>query len=172
MNPVVYAECLELISERDNLPASALYPVTLPEVMAIEEELGASLPDHYEEFVLEAGVGAELGGLAEWFHLELTRPGNLIEANRDLAREQAASIRKQGAGVSYPTDFLAVYDPREGEVFGFLRGDGDYEPAVYQWDLEEFRLERVADDLYSFLDELVDCDEDEVALIERRAEEP
>jgi hypothetical protein len=170
MRPAVYLECLELIAARDGLDECKLQPVMLSQIMAVADELGAQMPDQYEDFLLEVGAGMEHGGLARWYHLDVTRPGNLLDANERLRQSQAEEMRAHGRKKArFPKEFLAVYDPCEGEVFGFMRSGGEFGSAVYLWDLEEHYLERIADDFCEFLGTLVDCSAEEVDLAEKRA---
>ena len=158
MKPRDYLQCLELITLRDDLSPSELHPALTTEVLTIERELGAELPEAYEEFLTEVGCGCEFGGVAWWYHLDITRPGNLLEVNQHLVREQAQAMRQIGRSpTEFPTGFLAVYDPCDGEVFGFqLNGGGRYAPAVWAWDTEEFELREVAPDMCHFLDYLLE----------------
>lgn len=172
MRPAVYLECLKLIAERDQLEPCDLQPVTLSSILAVEDELGAHLPDQYEDFLLQLGAGEEHGGLARWYHLDITRPGNLLEANEKLREAQTTEMRAHGRRrASFPKEFLAVYDPREGEVFGFMRDGQSYGASVYVWDMEDYFLEQAADDFSSFLESLVDCSPEEIELAEKRVGE-
>lgn len=170
MRPAVYYECLQLIATRDRLDRSDLHPVMLSQIIAIEDELGAHLPDQYEDFILEAGVGTEHGGLASWYHLDLTRPGNVIAENARLRSSQAKEMRERGRKrCRFPKGFLAIYDPHEGEVFGFVRDGNSYGVEVFLWDLDEYYLELAYDSFAEFLDGLVDCSSAEVEVAEKRA---
>jgi hypothetical protein len=164
MHPTVYCECLAYVARRDGLAESDLRPVLASDVLTIEHELGAQLPEQYEDFLRSVGVGCEYGGLSWWWHLDVTRPGNLLEKNHRLVGEQLRELRKMGlARDKYPAGFLAIYDPCDGEVFGFLRcPETCFLPKVVAWDTEEFTLSTVAPDFNHFLDYLADCDPEEL----------
>lgn len=161
VKPRDYIKCLELLSERDALPASELYPALTTDVLTVERELGVELPEDYEDFLTIVGSGPEFGGVAWWYHLDITRPGNILEVNHELAKEQAQLMRKAGKAPSdFPNGFLAIYDACDGEVFGFERDTkGKFLPHVIAWDTEDYTSQRIADDLCGFLDFLLEGEE-------------
>lgn len=162
MNPKLYKSCLDFLAERDQLKRSEWKPVMLNDLLTLENELGAELPKQYEEFLLKAGVGLELGGLAEWYHLDLSVDNNLIEAN--------STIRKENGNVP-PDNFLAVYDLKDGIYLGFEKGNSYYSPELMAWDVEDGSYEVEANCLFDFLGENVDCTEDEIEIVRDAMEE-
>jgi hypothetical protein len=180
MKPEVYLECLQLVAARDSLPPSDLHPVLATDIYTLEREIGASLPDQYEDFLREAGCGEEHGGLSRWHHLDITRPGNLIEINHEFAHQQIKRMRSEGISVSrFPRALFVVYDPCDGEVYGFMQDSSRFNPQVVAWDTDEFTLRTVAQSFAEFLEYVSDCDEEELeearkAMMRRRGiqEEP
>lgn len=157
-----YIECLEYVRQRDGLQVSDLRPALASDILTIERELDAQLPEQYEDFLRTCGVGKQFGGLSEWFHLDITRPGNLFEKNAELVAFQASL---NGNGKKFPKGFLGVYDDFEGEIFGFLKPSGSrYLPQVVAWDQETQELSPVSQDFNCFLDYLADCDIEELEL--------
>lgn len=157
-----YKACLNFLAKRDDLPKSEWRPVMLSDVMTIEKELNTQLPREYEEFLIQAGVGLELGGLAEWYHLDLSVSNNLIEANEFIRGEFEFTP---------PTGFLAVYDLRDGSYLGFEKEDMIYKPGFYAWDSEDGSYEKEANSLGEFLADNIDCTAEELELIEEELEE-
>lgn len=154
MKALQYREHLVKTSRLEKLPTSSLRPVLATDILAVERELGAQLPEQYEEFLTEVGVGDEYGGLSVWYHLDITRPGNLLDVNEHLAEDQTNQMKKEGLPPSrYPKDFLAIYDGKDGQVYGFLRSQAArFFPQVNAWDQEGFNLVSVAIDFEHFLD--------------------
>jgi hypothetical protein len=157
-----YKACLNFLAKRDGLPKSEWRPVMLSDVMTIEKELNAQLPRQYEEFLIQAGVGLELGGLAEWYHLDLSVSNNLIEANEFIREE---------FDFAPPESFLAVYDLKDGIYLGFEKEDIFYKPGFYAWDSEDGSYEKEANSLNEFLADNVDCTARELEVIEEELEE-
>jgi hypothetical protein len=159
MTPAEYLEHLEKTAARDKLPASELRPCSSADIMSVEHEVGMSLPEEYVEFLCQVGVGTEFGGLAIWFHLDLTRPGNVIDRSQILMRDQTKIMEKGGVTAEqYPEDLLIFHDPCDGGMYGFLPdSDSAYKPCVYFWDCEMHELEQVADTFDAFLPSL--CEE-------------
>jgi len=160
LDPLVYLECLKIVAERDNLAQSELHPIMINEVLAVEDELGIPLPEQYEDFLMKAGAGTEYGGLATWYHFDLTLTGNLLEKN--------VEIQHRRRGEKPPGDFLAVYDPCDGSLIGYQAQNGSYSTELFIWSKED-GIESLSDDLYSFLAENIDCDGAELEEAERRA---
>jgi hypothetical protein len=158
MKPCEYLDCLEIIAARDDMPHSELHPVLATDILTVERELGAELPETYEEFLTDVGAGNEFGGTAWWYHFDITRPGNLLEATRTFAEEQIRALRDAGRPIrQFPSGFLAIYDPCDGEIFGFrLNGGSRYDDAVWAWDTDDLTQRRVADDFCAFLDYLLE----------------
>ncbi len=156
--PDLYQRCLRWVESRDSLRPSSFIRAQLAEIIALEEELRASLPSQYEEHLLRVGSGEEHGGLAFWFHLDRTRSGNIIDCNRLLQIDELAPC---------PKDFLAVYDSLEGEYFGFRRQGRGYSPEVFCWCPEEGRLLSFASDLADFYRQMIDCSGTEIEGIEK-----
>lgn len=163
MDPSLYKACLNYLAERDQLKRSEWKPVMLNDVITLENELGAEFPKQYEEFLIKAGVGLELGGLAEWYHLDLSVGNNLIEAND--------KIRKAANGSAPPKDFLAIYDLKDGVYLGFEKEHEHYLPELMVWDSEEESYEVEAECLFYFLAENVECSEEEIEFIQTKMEE-
>lgn len=159
IEPLVYLECLKLVSERDDLAASDLKPIMINEVLAVEDELGTSLPEQYEDFLTKVGAGTEYGGLSTWYHLDLTRHGNLLQRNKDLKRNKGAERS--------PNGFFAIYDPCDGSLIGFNRSNGVFDPEIVIWSVEE-GVEVIADDFCEFLRDNVDCSVAEIEKATRK----
>ena len=159
MNPAEYLDHLDRGSLREGLPASELRPCFAADVMSVEREVGMSLPEQYVDFLCQVGVGDEFGGLARWFHLDLTRPGNIIAHSEALAAEQLRLMEETGVPAQhFPKGILFFYDSHDGVLYGFLpASDSSYKPAVFLWDCEEFVLEEAADNFFTFLSYL--CEE-------------
>ena len=163
MSPDKYVDHLDTGSLREGLPVSELRPCSAADITSFEREMGMSLPDQYVDFLCRVGAGDEFGGLARWFHLDLTRPGNIITRSAALVAEQARLLQAAGAPVGQlPDDILFFYDPHDGALYGFLPAsdsdsDAEYQPAVFLWDCEEFSLEEVSSNLFGFLSYL--CEE-------------
>lgn len=157
MKPLLYKGCLDLISQRDGLEVSELVPMMLSDIMIFEEELKAEFPKEYEEFLVRVGGGLELGGLAEWFHLDLSVENNLIDANRKLFQQE---------DYNPPKNFLAVYDAKDGSFFGFQKKGSAFQSTVMMWDSEDKIFEPYAENLYEFLEQNVDCSEEEIEAIQ------
>jgi len=160
MRPGVYLHCLEICAERDGLVPPQLVPVSLADVIAVQSELSMTLPGAYEEFLVTVGVGEEHGGLGVWFHLDLGRTGNLLEANEGMA---------EAHGLPSPKRFLAIYESRGEGYYGFAaRRGGRYREQVSFYDLDSGEFEEVAGDLFEFLESNVDCNEREIEIAESR----
>jgi hypothetical protein len=157
-----YKACLNFLAKRDGLPKSEWRTVMLSDVMTIEKELSAQLPREYEEFLIQAGVGLELGGLAEWYHLDLSVSNNLVEANEFIRKEFQFTP---------PSAFLAVYDLRDGIYLGFEKEGITYKPEFYAWDSDNGSYEKEADSLSEFLADNIDCTAEELELVEEELEE-
>lgn len=163
MEPLVYAECLKLASERFDIAPSDLQRVMINEVMALEDEIGADLPEQYEAFLTDVGVGQEFSGLGYWFHCDLAREGNLLRVNGKLWRGQHQQYERR-----MPAEFFAVYDPCDGTLIGFKRENGSFGAPVYCWHPETNELEEISEDFCSFLESNVDLGPDEIAEAELR----
>lgn len=159
MLPDLYHRCLRWVEERDRLRPSSLVRAQLAEIIALEDELGASLPAQYEAHLLHFGAGTEHGGLAFWFHLDRTRSGNILDCNEQLQRSNG----RPGA----PKDFLAVYDSRDGEFFGFRKQGSSYGPEVFSWTSEEHKCHLHCPDLGSFYFDRIDLSFEDIEKVER-----
>jgi hypothetical protein len=156
-----YIEYLEAMSETTGLPKSRLNPVQVTTILELEERLGCPLPEDYETFLLQIGVGLEHGGLAEWLSLDVDDPDNILERSKRIEKERHAR------------DFLVIYDARDGDLYGFRRkGRHLLDKAVWSWNSESGELSRVADDFASFLDYLTAADARETGLVEARSLDP
>jgi hypothetical protein len=153
MTAADYLERLEKCAVRDKLPPSELRPCSSADIMSVEHEVGMTLPSEYVDFLCQVGTGKEFGGLAIWFHLDLTRPGNVLECSQRLMHDQTQTMSEAGIDAEhYPEGLLIFYDPCDGGMYGFLpASDSVYHPHVYFWDCETHELEQVADNLYIFL---------------------
>ena len=158
MEPLLYKYCLDKISERDKLAPSEWNPVMLNDIITFENELKAELPKEYEEFLIAIGGGLELGGLAEWYHLDLSLKNNLIEANNKLLNHSEEH--------NPPKGFLAVYDCKDGTFFGFQRKHNTYLSDFMIWDSYDNDYEKYADNLFLFLDQNIDCSTEEIEEIQ------
>lgn len=143
VSPREYRDALALIAAAHSLEPSSLRPVTASDIIAVERELGRTLPDEYATFLVEIGCGDEYGGLARWFHFDITEPGNVLEE----------STRFQARG--NPRGFLAVYDPFDGDVYGFLPMQRSYRSEPHSWNQERRELRQLASSFSELLDELV-----------------
>jgi len=150
-DPLIYLECLKIVEQRDKLEKNNLTPVMLNEIMAVEDELGIDLPEQYENFLLQVGPGSEYGQLAYWYHLDLTRDGNLLQINQELQKRAKNRPRNP------LKRFLAVYDPCDGSLVGFVRTNDGYKKEVFAWFEDERVLEPLAQDFCSFLQSNIDC---------------
>lgn len=161
MKPAAYYECLRQTAERDGLDPSDLQAVAVMDILNMERALGFNLSEAYEEFLYAVGVGPVYGGLAEWLHLDITLPRNVLEVSRDLAAQMAPATRAAYDRNTFPRDFLAIYDGCDGDLFGLRPAatGGEYRPQIYAWNTEDLELREVAPDFESFLDYLTDCDE-------------
>ena len=158
MNPTEYLEHLQSCAERDGLAGSDLRPCSSADIMSVEREVGMSLPEEYVDFLCQVGAGEEHGGLARWFHLDMTRPGNVIDHSHTVMSEQLGRLRDNGQPTSrYPKNMLVAYDACDGVLYGFVpNSHSTYKPGVFCWDCDELALEKVADSFYEFLDYLAD----------------
>jgi hypothetical protein len=165
MKPGIYVEALRLLEAREALEDSHLVPALASDILAVERELGAELPQQYEDFLRHAGCGVEHGGLAIWYHLDLTRPGNLIDVNRQLREDSLAALRRAGHSTRrFPRGFMAIYDSCDGELFGYLQRGHYFLPEIIAWDVEELTTRKIASDLYEFLAQNIKVDVDELDL--------
>jgi hypothetical protein len=141
-----YREYLDSFSPE--FSSAALHPVQSTQIFTIEDALGASLPEQYENFLTMVGTGEDGAVLGCWFHLDVMAPGNLIEMS---------SLIPEGCPAS---GMLVIYDANDGDVYGFLPDNrGRYHPEVYAWNDEDQEFSRVADNFERFLDCLAN-DED------------
>jgi hypothetical protein len=153
MEITAYSDFLAELAERDGLELTPLQPQAITDIHALERALGRDLPEAYEHFLHEVGAGELFGGLAVWYHADITMPGNLKEVSETFAEAQEEARRMRGGGQRLPKGFLPIYDAFEGEVFGLLpESKSRYGQAVYSWDCDELALTKVAEDFYGFLD--------------------
>jgi hypothetical protein len=148
-----------MTSVRDKLPASDMATVQVAEILDVEQEIGAQLPDAYEDFLTIAGCGEEYGGLACWYHFDITRGGNILEANKKLMSSQARRIRTEKLTAQLlPAHFLAVLDSYDGTVYGFIQeSDTAFGPSVWSWELETYEFEQVSPNFGEFLEYIAEC---------------
>jgi hypothetical protein len=139
-----YREYLERLCESEGL-RSSLRPVPVAQIIDIGEQLGSTLPEQYENFLLEVGVGDECAGLGRWLHLDLDRAGSVLERTQAFAYESGG--------------LLLVYDALDGDYYGFAPGEQGYERAVWRFNAETGEIAKVADDFGEFLDLLAVEDE-------------
>lgn len=152
INPHLYRDCLDYIAKRDNLSKSVLHPVMFSDVMTIEEEIGNELPNQYEEFITELGVGEEYGGLSKWLLLDLTVDENILNKNTELRNGNRYNKFKA------PKHFFAVYDQHDGIFVGFQHlKNKQLDEKVTAWDSETGELEIITDSFYDFLEVNLDC---------------
>lgn len=150
MTPEEYLDFLELSREATD-QESYLRPAQLTQIFDVEEQLGVKLPKQYEEFLTSVGCGEEHGGMGRWYHLDLTRPGNVVEISRHIPRGSRAS------------GMLPIYDAYDGDIYGFLPNSNGFYPQVHVFDSEAGEMKKVSEDLEGFLDCLASPDEKEFA---------
>lgn len=156
MYPPEYLEYLERCRKKEGLAKSDLRPCSAADVMSVERETGVSLPEEYVDFLCQVGAGEEHNGLACWYHLDITRPGNVVNHSHVVMTEQIQAMREAGVPVTrYPKNMLLIHDPCDGVIYGFVPNSGStYKPGVYCWDLEEFELEQISECFGEFLEYL------------------
>lgn len=137
-----YRDYLDACTAQEGMGASVLLPVQSTQILDVETQLGGNLPEQYETFLTQIGVGEECGGVGLWFHLDITSPGNVLEASEQVARSGTA--------------MLVVYDAYDGELYGFLPAAKGFQPEVHAWTSETGEMRLVADQLEDFLDVLAD----------------
>jgi SMI1-KNR4 cell-wall len=160
MNPGEYLNHLERSAERMHLASSDLRPASDVDITSVEREVGLSLPEDYVDFICRVGTGKEHGGTAEWFHVDITRPGNIIDHSHSIMKQQIKRLRDSGTPVSrYPKGMLVIYDACDGFLYGFVPNTGStYKPGVYSWDCDDMQLDKVADTFEEFLDFLSEAE--------------
>ena len=161
MKPTAYYDHLQQTSTRVGLDPSDLQAAAVMDIITMERTLGFALCECYQEFLSTVGCGPVFGGLGVWLHLDVTRPGNLLDASRGLAREMAPATRRVYGKNTFPRDMLVVYDACDGDLFGFLpekAKTGRYQPAVYAWNTEDLELREAAPCFRTFLGYLTDGD--------------
>lgn len=145
---------------------SILRPALATDVMAIEREIGASLPNQYQDFLVKAGTGVEYGGLAVWYHLDLMMSGNIIEASKDMTDEAKKSLRAADQSPKkIPKDILVISDRCDGSYLCLRLSGNSYNEAIWIWDSEDLSFEKLADDLEGALDIICECQESEMNAI-------
>jgi hypothetical protein len=160
MDPLTYLEQLHECGDRDGLEASELEPAQVMDIMTAERTLGTSLPEDYQEFLVAVGCGPVYGGLSEWFHLDITIPGNIVDVSRELAAAEVQRSRDKHQRNLLPHGFLTIYDSCDGDIFGFVPADSStYQAPVFAWDRDTVSLREVAPSFSAFLEWIVDCDQ-------------
>lgn len=135
--------------------------------MAIEREIGASLPTQYQDFLVEAGTGVEYGGLAVWYHLDLMMTGNIVEASNNVVRQAKEALRLASRSPKQiPCDILAISDRCDGSYLCLRRSGNSYNEAIWIWDSEDLAFEKLADNLEEALSLICDCQEAEMEQIQ------
>lgn len=162
MRPSEYLEHLRSYGDDEHLPLSDLRTASEVEVESAERETKLALPDEYVNFLCSVGAGDVYGGLGSWFHLDITRPGNILSHSQAIMQSQLQEMKKCGIPLRrWPKGFLIIYDSHDGTYYGLLpnASSGSYRPDVFCWDTEEHEISKVADSFYLFLDYLVQADE-------------
>jgi hypothetical protein len=154
MWPSDYLEHLRTYGDAEHLPPSDLRPCSEVEIESAERETKIGLPDDYVNFLCEVGTGDVYGGLGRWLHLDVSRPGNVIAHSRSIQMAQVEEMKGKGIPQRrYPKDFLVIYDPLDGVLYGLApHSTSAYKGGVFCWDTEAHALTRVADSFLEFLD--------------------
>lgn len=161
-SPLDYTLCLKWAAHRDGLRHTELRPVMMSEILAVESELRIELPKQYEDFLAEVGVGEEFDGLAVWLHLDLTQRGSLVEVNKRLWEESVI-----------PRSVLVVYDPLDGELYGFKRSDrGRFDGKIYRVSPDPAggrptQITLAAGSFVEFLESIAECSPEELEMARR-----